>query len=227
MRTLLHDTFLVSYTFVIFLKENPMEGKVRIWHYIVIRKANRRILKMQITIENIYEEYNRYIYYLCLKLTKNPVEAEDLMQEVWMKVVRYESYMKEVDHVKAWLTTICMNTFRDRYRKQVRRSKYVANQPDQLDISLLDLIASDVLSVEEQLEKEDVCEIVRTKISELDAIYQKTVMYFYVHQFSLNEIAEVMKVSIGTVKSRLFRAKQRLKEMIMNDDLAKESLAFA
>ncbi|MCM3357861.1 MULTISPECIES: RNA polymerase sigma factor [unclassified Psychrobacillus] len=182
---------------------------------------------MQITIENIYEEYNRYIYYLCLKLTKNPVEAEDLMQEVWMKVVRYESYMKEVDHVKAWLTTICMNTFRDRYRKQVRRSKYVANQPDQLDISLLDLIASDVLSVEEQLEKEDVCEIVRTKISELDAIYQKTVMYFYVHQFSLNEIAEVMKVSIGTVKSRLFRAKQRLKEMIMNDDLAKESLAFA
>lgn len=204
-----------------------MEGKVRIWHYIVIRKANRRILKMQITIENIYEEYNRYIYYLCLKLTKNPVEAEDLMQEVWMKVVRYESYMKEVDHVKAWLTTICMNTFRDRYRKQVRRSKYVANQPDQLDISLLDLIASDVLSVEEQLEKEDVCEIVRTKISELDAIYQKTVMYFYVHQFSLNEIAEVMKVSIGTVKSRLFRAKQRLKEMIMNDDLAKESLAFA
>ena len=120
-----------------------------------------------------------------------------------------------------------MNTFRDRYRKQVRRSKYVANQPDQLDISLLDLIASDVLSVEEQLEKEDVCEIVRTKISELDAIYQKTVMYFYVHQFSLNEIAEVMKVSIGTVKSRLFRAKQRLKEMIMNDDLAKESLAFA
>lgn len=198
-----------------------------VWHYIVIKKSQPEDIKMQITIENIYEEYNRYIYYLCLKLTKNPVEAEDLMQEVWMKVVRYESYMKEVDHIKAWLTTICMNTFRDRYRKQVRRSKYVANQPEQLDISLLDLIASDVLSVEEQLEKEDVCEIVRTKISELDAIYQKTVMYFYVHQFSLNEIAEVMKVSIGTVKSRLFRAKQRLKEMIMNDEMAKESLAFA
>ncbi len=218
---------MVSYTFVIFLKENPMEGKVMVWHYIVIKKSQPEDIKMQITIENIYEEYNRYIYYLCLKLTKNPVEAEDLMQEVWMKVVRYESYMKEVDHIKAWLTTICMNTFRDRYRKQVRRSKYVANQPEQLDISLLDLIASDVLSVEEQLEKEDVCEIVRTKISELDAIYQKTVMYFYVHQFSLNEIAEVMKVSIGTVKSRLFRAKQRLKEMIMNDEMAKESLAFA
>ena len=198
-----------------------------VWHYIVIKKSQPEDIKMQITIENIYEEYNRYIYYLCLKLTKNPVEAEDLMQEVWMKVVRYESYMKEVDHIKAWLTTICMNTFRDRYRKQVRRSKYVANQPEQLDISLLDLIASDVLSVEEQLEKEDVCEIVRTKISELDAIYQKTVMYFYVHQFSLNEIAEVMKVSIGTVKSRLFRAKQRLKEMIMNDEMAKESLVFA
>ena len=96
---------------------------------------------MQVKIEDIYEEYNRYIYYLCLKLTKNQAEAEDLMQEVWMKVVRYESYMKEVEHVKAWLTTICMNTFSDRYRKQVRRSKYIANQPEQLDVSILDLIA--------------------------------------------------------------------------------------
>ncbi|SES01845.1 RNA polymerase sigma-70 factor, ECF subfamily [Psychrobacillus sp. OK032] len=182
---------------------------------------------MQVKIEDIYEEYNRYIYYLCLKLTKNQIDAEDLMQEVWMKVVRYESYMKEVDHVKAWLTTICMNTFRDRYRKQVRRSKYVANQPEQLDISLLDLIAADVLSVEEQLEKEDVGEIIRSKVAELDGIYQKTVMYFYVHQFSLIEIAEVMKVSIGTVKSRLFRAKQRLKELIMNDEIAKDSLVLA
>jgi len=154
---------------------------------------------MQVQIENIYEEYNRYIYYLCLKLTKNQIDAEDLMQEVWMKVVRYES----------------------------RRSKYVANQPEQLDISLLDLIAADVLSVEEQLEKEDVGEIIRSKVAELDGIYQKTVMYFYVHQFSLIEIAEVMKVSIGTVKSRLFRAKQRLKELIMNDEIAKDSLVLA
>lgn len=181
---------------------------------------------MQVKIEGIYEEYNRYIYYLCLKLTKNQAEAEDLMQEVWMKVVRYESYMKEVEHVKAWLTTICMNTFRDKYRKQVRQSKYIAHQPEQLDVSILDLIASDVLSVEEQLEKQDVGKIVRSKVAELDSIYQKTVLYFYVHQFSLVEIAEVMKVSIGTVKSRLFRAKQRLKEMILNDEIAKESLAL-
>ena len=172
---------------------------------------------MQLTVEAIYEEYNRYIYYLCLKLTKSQTEAEDLMQEVWMKVVRYESYMKEVDHLKAWLTTICMNTFRDKYRKQVRRSKYMAHQPEHLDISLLDLIASDVLSIEEQLEKENVGELIREKVAELDTIYQKTVMYFYVHQFSLVEIAEVMKVSIGTVKSRLFRAKARLKEILLAD----------
>lgn len=205
-----------------------MEGKVKFWHYRVNKKEKPSGgNNMQVQLEEIYEQYNRYIYYLSLKLTKNQTEAEDLMQEVWVKVVRYESYMKEVDHVKAWLTTICMNTFRDRYRKQVRRSKYVANQPEQLDISLLDLIAADVLSVEEQLEKEDVGEMIRSKVSELDSIYQKTVMYFYVHQFSLIEIAEVMKVSIGTVKSRLFRAKQRLKELIMNDEFAKDSLVLA
>ena len=68
-------------------------------------------------LTTIYDEYNRYIYHLCLKLTRNQGEAEDLMQEVWVKVVRYEANVAEVDHVKAWLTTITMNTFRDRYRK--------------------------------------------------------------------------------------------------------------
>ncbi|AYC30748.1 RNA polymerase sigma factor [Paenisporosarcina cavernae] len=175
-------------------------------------------------MDALYDEYNRYMYHLCLKLTRNPNEAEDLLQEVWLKVVRYESYMKDVEHVRAWLTTICMNTFRDRYRKNVRRSKYVANQPDQLDVPLLDLIPSDRPATEDQLEKEDLSVVIQGKIRELDCIYRKTVEYFYIHQYSLIEIAELMKVSIGTVKSRLFRAKQRLKEMLIDDPSALEYL---
>lgn len=175
---------------------------------------------MNVLIENVYEEYNRYIYHLCLKLTRNQTEAEDLMQEVWLKVVRYESYVNDVDHIKAWLTTVCMNTFRDRYRKNVRRSHHMTYQPDSLDISILDLIPSDSLDTEEVLVKGDLSQMVQEKIRELDQIYQTTVMYFYVNQYSLIEIAELMKVSIGTVKSRLFRAKQRLKEMMMADTSA-------
>jgi len=175
-------------------------------------------------LEQVYEEYNRYIYHLCLKLTRNKTEAEDLMQEVWMKVVRYETYMKDVDHVKAWLTTICMNTFRDRYRKTVRRSKHILNQPDQLDVPVLDLIPSETLTAEDIIEKGDLSQMVQQKIAELDGIYKTTVLYFYVNQYSLVEIAELMKVSIGTVKSRLFRAKQRLKEMMMSDTAAADYL---
>jgi len=175
-------------------------------------------------VEQVYEEYNRYIYHLCLKLTRNKTEAEDLMQEVWIKVVRYESYMKDVDHVKAWLTTICMNTFRDRYRKTVRRSKHILNQPEQLDVPVLDLIPSETLTAEAIIEKGDLSQMVQQKIAELDGIYKTTVLYFYVNQYSLVEIAELMKVSIGTVKSRLFRAKQRLKEMMMADTAAVDYL---
>lgn len=177
---------------------------------------------MNETLEAIYNEYHKYIYHLCLKLTRNRMEAEDLMQEVWVKVVRYESYVKEVDHVKAWLTTICMNTFRDRYRKNMRRSKHVVIQPDSLEVSILDLIPAETMTAEQMLEREDMSQIVQEKISQLDAIYQKTVLYFYVNQYSLVEIAEIMKVSIGTVKSRLFRAKQRLKELLTSDDMLEE-----
>ncbi|MFC4354052.1 RNA polymerase sigma factor [Chryseomicrobium palamuruense] len=179
------------------------------------------------TIETVYQEHNRQIYYLCLKLTKNPAEAEDLMQDVWMKVVCSQAYLENVDHVKAWLTTITMNTFRDKYRKDVRRSKHMVIQPDQLDVSILDLIAADTLPIDEQLAKENVSEIIQEKLGQLDAIYSKTVFYFYVKQLSLVEIAELMKVSIGTVKSRLFRAKQRLRELILKDeDMAEMLLVY-
>ncbi|WP_102693196.1 RNA polymerase sigma factor [Rummeliibacillus pycnus] len=177
---------------------------------------------MNITLENVYEEYNRYIYHLCLKLTRNKSEAEDLMQEVWVKVVRYESYVAEVEHVKAWLTTICMNTFRDRYRKNVRRSKYMMSQPETLDVPVLDLVPNNDPSTEAVVEQEVISEIVQEKINQLDSIYRNTLLYFYVNQYSLVEIAELMKVSIGTVKSRLFRAKQRLKDIMMSDATSAE-----
>ncbi|MCM3388884.1 RNA polymerase sigma factor [Ureibacillus chungkukjangi] len=168
-------------------------------------------------LNGIYEEYNRYIYHLCLKLTRNTAEAEDLMQEVWVKVVRNEEQVEKVDHVKAWLTTITMNTFRDRYRKNVRRSKYMMSQPETLDVPILDLVPNNEISTEEKVEKEVVTKIVQEKMQELDGIYQKTLWYFYVDQYSLAEISTLMKVSIGTVKSRLFRAKARLKEILIAD----------
>lgn len=172
---------------------------------------------MKMNLTGLYDEYGRYIYHLCLKLTRNKDEAEDLMQDVWLKVVRYSGRMETVDHMKAWLTTICMNTFRDRYRKDVRRSKHVMHQPETLDVPILDLVPSDSLTPAELLEQNDIQSLVQQKVGELDAIYRTTIEYFYVYQYSLIEIAEVMKVSIGTVKSRLFRAKKYLKELMMED----------
>ena len=98
------------------------------------------------------------------------------------------------------------------------------NQPDTLDVPVLDLVPNDDLSTEELIEKEDVAKVVQAKISQLDGIYKNTLLYFYVHQLSLIEIADIMKVSIGTVKSRLFRAKARLKEMVLSDEAATSAI---
>src|SRR6185312_9400954 len=108
---------------------------------------------MEKTLDRLYEEYGRYIYHLCLKLTRNKEEAEDVMQDVWVKVIRYSDKLDGIDHIKGWLTTICMNTFRDRYRKNVRRSEHVMNQPATLDVPILDLVPSDSLTPGEQVEK--------------------------------------------------------------------------
>ncbi|MGG0671093.1 RNA polymerase sigma factor [Sporosarcina koreensis] len=177
---------------------------------------------MKIDLTELYDEYGRYIYHLCLKLTRNKEEAEDLMQDVWVKVVRYSGKMDNVDRMKAWLTTICMNTFRDRYRKDVRRSKHVMHQPETLDVPILDLVPSDNPTPGEMIEQNDIQLMVQQKIGQLDGIYRTTIEYFYVYQYSLIEIADLMKVSIGTVKSRLFRAKKYLKELMMDDTTVRE-----
>src|SRR5699024_2647656 len=172
---------------------------------------------MHMTINELYEQYGRYIYHLCLKLTRNKEEAEDVMQDVWVKVIRYEDKLADIDNIKGWLKTICMNTFRDRYRKTVRTNEHMVYQPSTLDVSILDLVPSTALTPGEMAEKKDVQFLVREKIEQLDAIYKRTIEYFYIEQYSLNEIAALMKVSIGTVKSRLFRARNYLKEMIVAD----------
>lgn len=173
---------------------------------------------MTININDLYDEYGRYIYHLCLKLTRNKEEAEDVMQDVWVKVVRYADKLDDVDNIKGWLTTICMNTFRDRYRKTVRTNEHMMHQPTTLDVPILDLVPSGALTPGELVEKNDIQTLIQEKIGQLDAIYKYTIQYFYVDQYSLNEIAEVMKVSIGTVKSRLFRARNYLKEMLVADN---------
>lgn len=203
------------------MKENPIVCNTTLSDN-EINRSKRRRYRMKVDLTSLYEEYGRYIYHLCLKLTRNKEEAEDLMQDVWVKVVRYQGQMESVDRMKAWLTTICMNTFRDRYRKDVRRSKHVMHQPDTLDVPILDLVPSNHLTPGELLEQGDIQQMVQAKISELDAIYRKTLEYFYVNQLSLIEISELMKVSIGTVKSRLFRAKKYLKELLIQDQAAHE-----
>src|SRR5690606_2860084 len=138
----------------------------------------RRRCNMNQNLNELYEEYGRYIYHLCLKLTRNKEEAEDLMQDVWVKVVRYSGKMDSVDRMKAWLTTICMNTFRDRYRKDVRRSKHVMNQPETLDVPILDLVPSDNPTPVEMIEQNDIQQMVQQKIGQLDSIYRTTIEYF-------------------------------------------------
>ncbi len=169
-------------------------------------------------VQQLYEEYGNYTYYLALKLTKNKEEAEDVMQDVWVKVVRNQDQIDQVEKMKAWLTTICMNTFRDRYRKTVRRGKHVMNQPASLDVPILDLVPSDKPTPSEKIEKADLQTAIQRKIDELDDIYRETIEYFYMYQYSLAEISTVMDVSIGTVKSRLFRARKYLKDLLAADE---------
>ena len=148
-------------------------------------------------IDAHYESLYRYAYRLSGKAT----DAEDLTQETFGKVIPRLSQLREPDRAKAWLFRILRNAYLHRVRDE-RRGSFVP-----LD-SVADLAAEDSPAATTP----DVDPAtVQAALNELDETFRTPLILFYFEEFSYRDIAEQMDLPIGTVMSRLARAKTYLR----------------
>ena len=163
-------------------------------------------------LDVLIERYQVTLYSLCRKLTRDPHDADDLFQDTWAAAVsRLDSFSNE-RAFRPWLFAICVNRYRDRYRKKVRWLKRwkVFRQVEQLDRALANA-SSPAPAPDEEAEAAERREACREALSQLDDRHRLPVILHYHRGLALQEISHILGIPAGTVKSRLSTARTRLR----------------
>lgn len=156
------------------------------------------------------------LYGAALRMTRNPQDAEDLLQETYLRAYRGFARFEEGTNLRAWLYRILTNTFINAYRKRQREPVTVPVDDETSDWYLYDRLGdsgAEVSAEAEVLEKipdEDV----QRALEELPEGFRMAVLLADVEGFSYREIADIMDVPIGTVMSRLHRGRKALQKAL-------------
>ncbi len=164
--------------------------------------------------------YMDQLYSHALRLTKNPADAEDLVQETYLKGYKAFNSFKDGTNLRAWLFRILTNSFINAYRKKQRSF----DEQEVEDIEAFNTLSSADyssnthlgISAEDALFERLTDDEIQTAIDSLPETYKDVVLLADVQGFSYKEIAEILDVPDGTVMSRLHRARAKLKDLLFD-----------
>ena len=163
-------------------------------------------------------EHMQALYTAALRMTRSPADAEDLVQETFLKAYRAFDRFEEGTNLKAWLYKILTNTFINSYRAAKRRPEkadvedvedlYLYHQLDELQT------AGTGRSAEEEFFDRITGDDVKQAIESLPEAFRIAVLLADVEGFSYKEIADITDVPIGTVMSRIHRGRRSLQKAL-------------
>ena len=157
----------------------------------------------------LIERYQDRIFRLLNRFTRDRIEAEDLAQEVFVKVFRKLHTFQRDSSFYTWLYRIASNTAADHLARRKRRRLQLVEDVTVLD---QDLDAGD--GAAGPLLEEEMRRVTREVVAGLPEKYRTILILREYEELSYTTIAEVLGCSIGTVESRLFRARKRFKEAL-------------
>jgi RNA polymerase sigma-70 factor (ECF subfamily) len=155
------------------------------------------------------------LYRFAVQKLKDSHQAEDLVQEVCLKAYRgFDRFVRGTDY-KAWLFRTLINAFVDLQRKAPREPRGGGRDPEQhlLDRNV-EAERSRRLDPEQQLMAASLAQAVQAAVDELPQEWQAVVLLSFVEEFSYREIADMLGCPIGTFMSRLYRARQFLRQRL-------------
>jgi RNA polymerase sigma-70 factor (ECF subfamily) len=152
------------------------------------------------------------LYNLARWLVRDPVEAEDLVQETFLRALRGFHQFRVGTNLRAWLFQILRNTFFTQYRKRGREPEAV--DPDVLDNKAIRLGPASGAGPRSGESNGTLSVDLLAALEQLPDDYRAVVLLADVEDFTMTEVADIMGCPVGTVKSRLFRARAILQELL-------------
>ena len=154
---------------------------------------------------SLYNRYKGAVYAFCVKMLLDRAQAQDIMQETFLRVYENRDRLHSASSFKSWLFTIARNQCLNQLRRSNRQVPLEEN--DESNVRLFDTpVAS--------LEKSERIEMVSHFLSQLKPDYREVLILREYHNLSYEEIAAVTRSTLSAVKSRLFKARRRLADYL-------------
>lgn len=183
------------------------------------RIEDQRLIKLaregnQKAFEALLKKYRNLVYHVMIKMVRNPQEAEDLSQEAFIKAFNALASFNEEFAFSTWLMKIATNNCIDYLRKKKLRT-YSIDEPiqykeEQVQVELPDHDPTP----ERQLLNEERRILINEAIQSLPPRYRHVIVLRHQEEKSYEDIAEILKLPLGTVKARIFRAREMLNKKI-------------
>lgn len=156
---------------------------------------------INISCEAIIAEYSDLVYRVAITQVKNKEDAEDIFQEVFISLMKNLDKIEDEIHLKHWLI-----------RATINRSKnyHLCFWKRKVDLSQDEMNSQNEPNYDDNF----IIHEVRKEIRGLPPKFRSTVYLYYFEEYSVNEIAEILKLPVGTVKSRLHTARAMLKDKL-------------
>jgi RNA polymerase sigma-70 factor (ECF subfamily) len=169
--------------------------------------------------EEIVRQQNRRIYNLCYRFTNSPNDAEDLTQEVFIRVYRtLASYDVEKGAFSTWLSTLTRNLLVDHFRRskqeRITDSLDVGITEEDDSPSMLNRLPDSAPKPDDRLASKETQKIVQMALARLSPDLREAVILRDLQDMDYKDIAQVLKVPEGTVKSRINRGRMELARLL-------------
>lgn len=148
--------------------------------------------------EEVFDKYSSMVYRLAFSRTNSRYDADDILQTVFLRLVKSNTDFTDEEHIKAWLIRVTLNTSKNLLSSAFRR----------LTLPLEDTLVSEMKERSE----------VYYAVMKLPVKYRTVVHLFYFEGYNVAEIAELLDTKEATVKTRLKRAREKLSLQLKGED---------
>jgi RNA polymerase sigma factor (sigma-70 family) len=172
-------------------------------------------------LKELYKRYERLTYSLAMKILGNTQEAEEVVQDVFMKVWNKSKLFDINKQTKfsSWIIRVCYNTAIDKLKKRKGYSH--------LDVEILESLPDISVDLDNELELMSLKNRVKEALKNLPNEQKEIIELMYFDGFSQSEIAEAMGIPLGTVKSRVRLALTKLKKLLNGEGVSPNGKNFA
>ncbi|KKB36575.1 RNA polymerase sigma factor SigW [Bacillus thermotolerans] len=184
---------------------------------LLVQRRIKQVLKGdQNAFGEIVELYKDKVYQICYRMLWNQHEAEDAAQETFIKAFINIHTYDTTKKFTTWLYRIATNLCIDRIRKKKPDYHLDAEVAGTEGLNMYSQLASSEKLPEEALESLEMQETVQAAIYQLPEKYRSVIVLKYIEELSLQEIAEILELPLGTVKTRMHRGREALRKHLRN-----------